>query len=378
MADHYETLGVARGADAPTIRRAFSKLAKELHPDKNPDPKATETFMRVKEAYDTLSDPARRESYDAVLRFNDELSKRARAEEEAQREAERERAAAEAQSTTRRSGETVGKEAFLQLKELKEQLEKRINLNRLADAESTADQILNLDPRSAVAYAAKGDIFRIRGDLTNAQKMYAYAVQFDSRNPVYQRKYEETMTGAERAATKSPLANPERPAAPAMVATFVVLVGAAYTVLAKEPPLFKEAALASSLTLGQLVMFLVAGLTLGACLVASDVLDPIETTMGTAVAKVPPALVLAVVAVVNYWLATVLYTLVGMTQNALNGSLSRVIGYSGLVTAVFALAKLPMGGMAFGQTLLWGGNLVYLGAAFGWYTADSLRSLPKA
>jgi len=65
MADPYSTLGVSKGADEKAIKLAYRKLAKELHPDKNKDnPKASERFSEVTQAYDLLSDPKKRGQYD--------------------------------------------------------------------------------------------------------------------------------------------------------------------------------------------------------------------------------------------------------------------------------------------------------------------------
>ena len=65
MADPYSILGVSKGADDKAIKLAYRKLAKELHPDKNKDnPKASERFSEVTQAYDLLSDPKKRGQYD--------------------------------------------------------------------------------------------------------------------------------------------------------------------------------------------------------------------------------------------------------------------------------------------------------------------------
>ena len=63
--DYYQLLGVARNADAKTIKNAFRKLALQYHPDRNPSPAAEDQFKKIAEAYAVLSDPKKRSQYDA-------------------------------------------------------------------------------------------------------------------------------------------------------------------------------------------------------------------------------------------------------------------------------------------------------------------------
>ncbi|HCE09035.1 MAG TPA: molecular chaperone DnaJ [Oxalobacteraceae bacterium] len=68
MNNYYAVLGIDSDASSATIKNAYRKKASEFHPDKNPAPDAAARFREIQEAYDLLSDPAKRRDYDESRR----------------------------------------------------------------------------------------------------------------------------------------------------------------------------------------------------------------------------------------------------------------------------------------------------------------------
>src|SRR5438105_4630093 len=65
MRDPYQVLGVARDASAPDIKKAYRRLAKVLHPDRNKsDPKAAQKFAELNQAYEIVGDEKQRKRFD--------------------------------------------------------------------------------------------------------------------------------------------------------------------------------------------------------------------------------------------------------------------------------------------------------------------------
>ena len=70
MTNHYDTLGINESATSDEIKKAYRKLAKKNHPDKNPNnPKSSENFKKISEAYEELGDDRKRAQYDTARKM---------------------------------------------------------------------------------------------------------------------------------------------------------------------------------------------------------------------------------------------------------------------------------------------------------------------
>ena len=80
--DYYKTLGVGKSASAKEIKAAYRKLARQWHPDVNPTKKkeADEKFKEISEAYEVLSDPEKRKTYDTLGSDWQQLGRQAHAQ----------------------------------------------------------------------------------------------------------------------------------------------------------------------------------------------------------------------------------------------------------------------------------------------------------
>jgi hypothetical protein len=76
---------------------------------------------------------------------------------------------------------------------------------------------------------------------------------------------------------------------------------------------------------------------------------------------------------VSFWVALAFYVFVGATQHAFNASMSRLMAGVFAAVLVFTVAAWNLNGEAAVQTFLWGGNVLYIAGAVGWFVSDSLK-----
>ncbi len=334
-------------------------MARKYHPDMNSCALAPDRFQAVQAAYESLSDPLRRQDHDNVLRNMDREAKARFDADQAAR-----------QHGDQRSDRTTHEKQRDDLDRLAVLMGRR----QFAEAETLARSVLGQNPRQAVAYATLGDISRFRGQLSEAAKHYSYASQFDGRNTLYQRRYEELLLAAsEMAATGPKRYQSDRTSiAPVGVGAFVVVLLALYIGLSPEQPL-PLPGLVSQWTLGLFVMLVMAGLTVGSALSASGEIDRYDMGRGALGSRLHPALALALMSLASFWLALLLYLGVGSSQKSFNPSLSKVIASCAVTVAVFTLAGWAHSAAFAAQIAVWSGNILYPCSLGGWLVADSLR-----
>lgn len=357
--DHYKTLRIEWSASSEEVRSAFRKIARQHHPDVSDTEESKETFIAAKEAYDVLIDVERRRTYDQTLAHH------------RQSESSRRQAAQQHQDKAKRRVQQAQDERVNSAEVLR--MTMLLNTHRFREAEAVARQILRLDAKSPQAYATLAEAARVRGDLDSAARYFAYAAQYAPDNRVYREKSIEAQEAlVRREHRQSRGASHNAPIAMGAGA-FVVLASSLYVVLAAEPPAFPSVRPIAAMPLSLIFMLIVSGLAVGVALSIAGVLDVYDANRGSAVMRVAPATALGAVAVVNFWVAVAFYVLVGATQQAFNASMTRLLSGVGSALLVLTLAAWQTSGEAATQTFLWGGNLLYVAGAVGWFVADSLK-----
>jgi tetratricopeptide (TPR) repeat protein len=350
---HYEVLGLGRGASPAEIRTAYRKLVLKNHPDRAKDKGAAERFIRIQEAYEVLKDPQRRGSYDRILEMRD----RPAAKPKPQPQPQKPKPKPTQQRPTRAEYD---------------RLYNLMNRSRYVEAENYARGLVERLPGEAVPYAALAELATMRGDMKAAAKLYAFAAQMDPRNPNYQRLHEQSLRSVP--ATTLSKRQAETSALGAVLGGLVTVVAASvYLLFSREAPLAPEFPPISSWTLGLVVMLLLCGLAMGASLTLGGLLVRFGAVQGGTVMRVPPTMLLGLIAAICFWVAAVFYFVVGASQNAFNASTSRLVAASAFVTVVLSMVAAAAGTVDPLQALLWGGNLVYVGSLMGWIVADGIR-----
>ncbi len=357
MSDNfYETLGVPQNATPAQIRVAFRRLVLQHHPDRSGVKTDVEVFVRITQAHEVLSDPDRRREYDRLLELR------------VQR----------ARSPSARPAPNVGASRPAPPRTspaIADELRRLVWLyarGSFFEAEKLARQILVRDARQSTPYAILGDLARNRGDLGEAIRLYAYAVQMEPQNLAYQRKHDDLVAQMNR--TKpTPLRYASQGLGPT-IAFGLIPFGCFYVVLAREAAAFPGLAWISTWTLGLVVMLFLSGVALGVGVSLAQYVDRFEALSSNALNRVSPSLALASIAIVNFWAAALVFGIVGYRTRSHTVSTSRLLGGVAAVVGLMALGAAGSARIDPLQVFIWGGNLVYVGAVCGWMVTDSLQS----
>lgn len=365
-------LGVRRTATQEEIKAAFRALARKEHPDVSIAPDAHSRFQEITEAYETLFDPGKRETYNTALTYTETIQRQREEAEAARTRSEFYRNNPPPSEPTKKPHEKEKASEQVSGGELLK-LSAMISQGQFKSAEILADSILRKDNRQPLAYAAKADIARHRGDLRAAAKFYALAAQYDPQSVIYQNRQVEMLEAIESGRTARNQKDESKiNPVPLGVGLFLIIVMWAYTIILKEPTL-TSIPLLSKWTVGLIVMLALSGVTMGAVFSASDVIERFQASQKSALTKRSPAMTLGMISVLCFWLATALYVMVGAMQQSFSASLSRVIGGVAVLTIFFSLGMWKNGNDAALQTLVFAGNVIYAGTILGWTAADSLR-----
>ncbi len=380
--NHYEVLGLPMSATPEQIRRRYRELVRRYHPDVNPAPDAKEQFLRIQEAYQVLSDPERRRHYDALLR----LQARNPSPPNPPRTSRPTAQSASTGSTrpTSPSHPTRSTDAGAEARRAIYEAERAFLQGRLRDALHWAKQATRLQPRHPQGYIIMGDVYRTQGHIDAALNAYTYALQLDPNNADLQRKFERL---ASMVRTTSPPVAPMRrvnlpvlrlPAEWRLYAAqslgwgaVLFLVALSATLPGEPSALFRWLPVVAPWSLNLVLYLGLAGFLTGFLLSVSRWVAPLEDALPWRRygARLSLGGVLVLMAMLSFPLTALLYLLYGLLQGGLNASVSRTFSLVGALTLLFALAY-PYDTL---QTLLFGGNLLFLGHLAGWYLGDSFQ-----
>jgi uncharacterized membrane protein YqgA involved in biofilm formation len=363
---YYEILGVAKDATPDQVRRAYRRVVLKHHPDRSSDPGSVEILHQANRAFEVLSDPVRRRQYDRELNPPPKPPPAATTKTSTPPKAQPRPSAAASQRRTATPATNLQAEL--------NELTILIKRGNFMLAEQAAKNIIASNPKVGLPYAVLGDIARKNGDRNEAAKMYAYAIQFEPNNTVYQRRYEQLLEQVVPEVRAS-CGDADETLGAFMTGTAAMIVlGCCFALMwTGGKPAFPKLPLIGSWNLTTWVVTIVAGVSLGSCLSIGNLIDRINATVSTSLGGPSPTVVLGLLALINFWFAAALYVLIGVTRQAFHYSTTRIVGSVAMTVLCFTIGVAFQEKVSSVEVFLWSGNLIYLAAMLGWLVCDAFR-----
>lgn len=387
---HYQTFEITPSASADDIKKRYRELARKYHPDVNPgDPGAARKFAAIADAYRILGDADARATYDAELLMQ---ARAARPSTTTQTQSQAQRGQTGGASANR-SGATGAKPqpqnvqtAHIESEKYAELARKCYFQGRFIEAKEHAIRSLSYNHRNAMAQEIMGDVYMQQGRLDDAAKHYTFCLQFDQFNGSARMKLERLHRTASRSAHVQPprgggshnsafLSRKQQ-----KLQALIKLVGYSAAILMigvwfVSEPSFPTAGLDFVKKWSvQFIFFMIAiGGWLGMIQsVTGDVRRFEEEFLfgGTvATGGFPAGPALMVLSFVFYPLGMLSHIGVALIQDGLHRSIGMLYGTvtaAGLMLAIF-------GHGGFGETLAFGGNVLFFGHVIGRILGDFFR-----
>jgi curved DNA-binding protein CbpA len=376
--NYYEIMGLPATATAAEVKRRYRELARKFHPDVTKDKSfGHKAFVQITEAYKVLSDPQARCSYDASL-----SSARATTPPRSGYTQSQARPSGPRPSGTPTAGRPSDPGRLVR------EAEFSFIRGRLIEAAGLCRQAIRINGNNARAHAVLGDIYRVQGKRDLAIAEYSYAVQFNPTDRESQSKLEKLLNKGPRR-PRTELGRPKRqevrpPARQAISMINGIGWGMSFFLLflinispgTPIPELKVYMPFIASWSWSLVALLALDATVIGFLLSANRILDhPDEELLFQHVpgTMIPIGLPLVIGSLLFFYAAAGLILLLNLLQGAMSKSLAIIFGAVTVVTLLGAL----MYPANHAQVALFGGNVAFPAAVFGWYLGAVLMPLER-
>ncbi len=371
---HYEILGVPRSATNEHIKKRYRELVRKYHPDVAADKvSAKAAFLEIAEAYKTLIDSNKRVIYDASIDM--ELFR--------VRPTTR-RATASPSSASGVYGQARTGNRVAEAQKLAAEAHVEFIRGHLQDALRLCKSAQALDPRNVQASIILGDVYRIQGRVDEAIVNYTIAAQLDPRNMEIQAKLTRLARQGGTSSVSTPSGSSDRflyfrtglDLIAASIATFM------FVLLSMSPgtPIYwlQNISIINTWSPTLVTALLVIGVMIGLMLSIDGFVQSLDEEMifpavraqhGLRPISYPIGLIMIVLNVFSFYLASVTYILISIVEDDFSKSVISAL----LATFVLVLLASIVYAPGRLQVLSFGGNLVFPAVLFGWAIGDFLR-----